>query len=27
TLRRIRLINGITSTETNILLKKSKTGF
>jgi DNA-binding Lrp family transcriptional regulator len=27
TLRRIRLINGINSTETNILLKTSKTGF
>ncbi|AUW44699.1 Lrp/AsnC family transcriptional regulator [Rhizobium leguminosarum] len=27
TLRRIRLVNGINSTETNILLKTSKTGF
>ncbi|MBB4291887.1 DNA-binding Lrp family transcriptional regulator [Rhizobium leguminosarum] len=27
TLRRIRLINGINSTESNILLKTSKTGF
>ncbi|MBX4958811.1 Lrp/AsnC family transcriptional regulator [Rhizobium lentis] len=27
TLRRIRLINGINSTETNILLKTGKTGF
>ncbi|MGR9192029.1 Lrp/AsnC family transcriptional regulator [Rhizobium leguminosarum] len=27
TLRRIRLINGINSTKTNILLKTSKTGF
>ncbi|UWU27767.1 Lrp/AsnC family transcriptional regulator [Rhizobium sp. WSM1274] len=27
TLRRVRLINGINSTETNILLKTSKTGF